>query len=69
MVGVFWGAAVARDPAGHQRNVAELLALYERGAIRPHVSARFPLERGGEAIAHLATRQALGKVVVTVGEG
>ncbi len=69
VVGVFWGAAVARDPVGHRRNVAELLALYEKGAIRPHVSARFPLERGGEAIAHLASRQALGKVVVTVGEG
>ena len=66
VVGVFWGAAVARDPAGHQQNVAELLALHANGAIRPHVSERFPLARGGEAIAHLASRKALGKVVVMV---
>jgi NADPH2:quinone reductase len=34
--------------------------------VRPHVSERFPLERAGEAIAHLAGRKALGKVVVTM---
>jgi NADPH2:quinone reductase len=66
IVGVFWGAAVARDPAGHQRNVAELMALYAEGKIKPHVSERFPLARAGEAISHLAARKALGKVVVTI---
>jgi NADPH2:quinone reductase len=66
--GVFWGAAVARDPAGHQRNVAELMAMYAEGKIKPHVSARFPLERAGEAITHLADRKAVGKVVVTMGD-
>jgi NADPH2:quinone reductase len=66
IVGVFWGAAVARDPAGHQRNVRELLDLFAAGKIRPHVSETFPLERAGEAITHLAERKAMGKVVVTV---
>jgi len=66
IVGVFWGAAVARDPAAHQRNVAELMALYAAGKVRPHVSERFPLSRAGEAISHLAARKALGKVVVTI---
>ncbi len=66
IVGVFWGAAVARDPEGHRRNVAELMDLYAQGKIRPHVSERFPLARAGEAITHLAERKALGKVVVTI---
>jgi len=66
IVGVFWGAAVGRDPAGHQRNVKKLLDLYAAGKIRPHVSEHFPLERAGEAIAHLASRKAMGKVVVTM---
>jgi NADPH2:quinone reductase len=66
IVGVFWGAAVARDPAGHQRNVKALLDLYAAGKIRPHVSEHFPLARAGEAIAHLASRKAMGKVVVTM---
>ncbi|MEP6967775.1 MAG: NADPH:quinone oxidoreductase family protein [Pseudomonadota bacterium] len=66
IVGVFWGAAVARDPGAHQRNVQELLDLYAAGKIRPHVSEHFPLARAGDAIAHLASRKALGKVVVTI---
>ena len=66
VVGVFWGAAVARDPTAHQQNVKELMALYTSGKIRPHVSERFPLARASEAIAHLASRKALGKVVVTM---
>jgi NADPH2:quinone reductase len=66
IVGVFWGAAVARDPAGHQANVKRLFALYAEGKIRPYISERFPLERGADAIAHLASRKAVGKVVVTV---
>jgi NADPH2:quinone reductase len=65
IVGVFWGAAVARDPKGHAQNVKELMALYAAGKIRPHVSERFPLAKAGDAIAHLASRKAMGKVVVT----
>jgi len=65
IVGVFWGAAVARDPKGHAQNVKELMALYADGKIRPHVSERFPLAKAGDAIAHLASRKAMGKVVVT----
>jgi NADPH2:quinone reductase len=66
VAGVFWGAAVARDPAAHQRNVGELMDLYAAGKIRPYISETFPLARAGEAITHLASRKALGKVVVTM---
>ncbi|MFI4936646.1 MAG: NADPH:quinone oxidoreductase family protein, partial [Caulobacterales bacterium] len=66
IVGVFWGSAVSRDPAAHQQNVKELMDLYAKGTIKPHVSEHFPLARAGEAIAHLASRKAMGKVVVMV---
>ena len=66
IVGVFWGTAVTKDPAGHQRNVRELFELYAKGKIKPFVSERFPLARAGEAISHLASRKAMGKVVVTM---
>lgn len=66
IVGVFWGAAVARDPKGHAQNLRELMDLYAAGKIRPYVSERFPLARAGEAIAHLSSRKAMGKVVITV---
>ena len=64
--GVFWGAAVARDPAANQQNLSEMFQMYAEGKIKPHVSETFPLERGGEAIQYLIDRKALGKVVVTV---
>ncbi|HEY8573506.1 NADPH:quinone oxidoreductase family protein [Phenylobacterium sp.] len=66
IVGVFWGAWVGKNPQKHQESVAELLALYDQGRIKPFVSERFPLERAAEAIKHLASRKAMGKVVVTV---
>jgi NADPH:quinone reductase len=66
VAGVFWGAAVARDPAAHQQNVKELMDMYTAGKIRPYISERFPLAQAGTAITHLASRKALGKVVVTM---
>ena len=68
VVGVFYGAAVARDPAAYRREVAELFELYVAGAIRPHITARYPLERAAEALTLLADRKAMGKVVVTMNE-
>ena len=64
--GVFWGAAVARDPKANQQNLMEMFAMYQEGKIKPHVSETFPLERGGDAIQYLMDRKAMGKVVVTV---
>ena len=64
IVGVFWGAFVGREPDKHRQNLTELLAYWEEGAIRPHVSAQYPLEKAGDAIRELADRRAKGKVVV-----
>jgi NADPH2:quinone reductase len=66
VVGVFWGAFATRDPEGNARNAKELFALYQKGAIKPRISKHFPLDQAGAAIAWLAGRHALGKVVVTV---
>ena len=66
IVGVFWGGFTQKEPEAHARNCGELLALYEKGAIKPRVSERFPLARAGEAIAWLAERRAIGKIVVTI---
>ncbi|ACG79898.1 alcohol dehydrogenase, zinc-containing [Phenylobacterium zucineum HLK1] len=66
IVGVFWGAWVGKNPERHRESVAELMRMYEEGKIKPYVSERFPLERAADAIRHLASRKAMGKVVVTV---
>jgi NADPH2:quinone reductase len=64
-VGVFWGAFTQRDPKANAANIAELMRLYADGRIRPLVSERYPLAGAGAAIARLAGRQAMGKIVVT----
>jgi NADPH:quinone reductase len=66
IVGVFWGAFVARDPKGHAANLADLFRLYQEGKIRPHVSSTYPLERAAEAIKELSERRAKGKVVIKI---
>jgi NADPH2:quinone reductase len=64
--GVFWGAFAARDPKGNAGHVAELFRLWSEGKISPRISETYALERAGEAIAAMAARKAIGKLVVTL---
>ena len=64
--GVFWGAFAARDPEANAAHVDELFRLWGQGKIHPRVSATYRLDRAGEAIAAMAARQAIGKLVVTI---
>ncbi|MET0270468.1 MAG: NADPH:quinone oxidoreductase family protein [Sphingomonas sp.] len=64
IVGVAWGAYAARDPAGYRADAATLAALHAQGRLRPHISLRLPLERGGEAIRLMMDRKVTGKIVV-----
>jgi NADPH2:quinone reductase len=66
IVGVFWGASTAREPALHQQNVRDLFKLYGEGKIRPRISKRYPLAEGGKAIRALMDRSATGKLVVVM---
>lgn len=66
IVGVFWGEFAARNPERNIANVEELFDFYSAGKIKPHVSQRYPLERGGDAIRSLMDRAATGKLVVVV---
>jgi NADPH2:quinone reductase len=65
IVGVFYGAMTARDPALSASIGEELIGLVAAGDLKPHVSGRYPLERAGEALRLLIDRKAVGKVVVT----
>jgi len=64
--GVFWGAFAARDPKANAAHVATLFKLWDEGKIGPRVSATYPLEWGGDAIAAMAARTVIGKLVVTI---
>jgi NADPH:quinone reductase-like Zn-dependent oxidoreductase len=66
--GVFWGAFAARDPAANKAHIERLFRLWKEGRIAPRVSETFAFKDGGKAIAKVAARQAIGKLVVTIGE-
>lgn len=65
IVGVFWGASIYRDPAGHAKNVQELFDLYTAGKIKPRISASFPMQDAAKALDMISARKVLGKVVLT----
>ena len=58
-----------REPVKVRAAQQALFDLYERGLIRPHVMARFPLEEHGAALSLVKERKVVGKVVFTPGGG
>lgn len=64
--GVFWGAFAMRDPGANQANVDQLFQLWAAGKIQPRVTEVFDFADGGAAIAKMAARGAIGKLVVRV---
>ncbi|WP_299626336.1 NADPH:quinone oxidoreductase family protein [uncultured Tateyamaria sp.] len=65
IVGVFWGASVHRDPAGHMKNMGELFDFYGKGLVKPRISASFSMQDAAQALDMIADRKVLGKVVLT----
>jgi NADPH:quinone reductase len=65
--GVFWGEFLNREPAVHRANMAALLEDAGSGAISAHVHAVYPLESYVEAFGVIARREALGKVIFSIG--
>jgi NADPH2:quinone reductase len=64
IVGVFWGAFIERDKAGHQANMAQLVRWADEGKISAHVHAVYPLAETPAALKAIAARQVMGKVIL-----
>ena len=66
IVGVFWGSFHAREPQHSQENLRELLRWLQKGTLKPHISARYPLEQAADALNDLIHRRVVGKAVLIV---
>ena len=64
ILGVFYGAMAARDPALSAAISNELIELTASGKLTPHVSARYSLDNASKALRALMDRKALGKIVI-----
>jgi NADPH2:quinone reductase len=66
VVGVFWGSFTAREPELAAANLSVISTMIADGKLRPRVTEVFPLDEIADAYALLATRKAMGKVVLQV---
>jgi NADPH2:quinone reductase len=64
IVGLHWGAYRQHDPEKIPQAMRELFALYERGLVTPLVSSQYPLARAADALAEIASRRSVGKVLL-----
>lgn len=67
-IGVFWGEAVRRNPAAHRANMIQILDWVAAGKLAPRIHGLYPLAEIREAIGVLDRREAVGKVVLTMGD-
>ncbi len=64
VVGLHWGAYRQHDPKKIEQVWEELFALYEAGKLKPVIGARYQMERAADAMKRLASRKAVGKIVL-----
>ncbi|HKF74455.1 MAG TPA: NADPH:quinone oxidoreductase family protein [Stellaceae bacterium] len=67
VIGFYWGSYRSHKPAQVRQSFKMLLSWYEAGRLKPHVSHTLDLAHAGRALALLAERKAMGKVVLTTG--
>ncbi|MDX5361460.1 MAG: NADPH:quinone oxidoreductase family protein [Alphaproteobacteria bacterium] len=67
VLGLYWGSYARRKPAVLAESFGTLMDWYVAGRIRPHVSKVYPLAEAGEALTHMMSRKATGKLVVEIG--
>jgi NADPH2:quinone reductase len=64
VTGVVFGEHSWRFPDDTRRRLATLLEAYSRGRLRPAVMKTYPLTEGQAALSEMASRRAMGKLVL-----
>jgi len=64
IIGVHWGAAMTKDPKQLGIDLRQLSEWFQQGKLKPPVTERISLADTPAAMVRLATRQAMGKLVV-----
>lgn len=68
LVGVFWGAFTANEPAANAQNMGEMFDMVIDGRLRPRVTESFALDAYEDAYAVFASRTVQGKVVFAINQ-
>ena len=65
IVGVFWGEFTRRESDLNNQNNRELVQMYEKGLVRPHIHKVYPLSQAASALNDLMQKKVSGKVVLS----
>jgi NADPH:quinone reductase len=64
IVGVFWGAFSTKESKQSMLNFQELLDLFEKGNLKPHIHAQYQFEQVAEALNEILHRKVRGKIIL-----
>lgn len=64
IMGVFWGRFTSEEPERSAENTRRILRWVQEGELRPVIERTFPLSEADQALAWVARRKVIGKVVV-----
>lgn len=64
VVGLHWGSYRHNNPAKIEQGWKELIGIYETGKLKPVIGGRFHMEQIADAMEFLASRKAVGKIVL-----
>jgi NADPH2:quinone reductase len=64
LVGVHWGASIARNPSSLRATFDDLCGLWERGGIDPLIMRTVPMDEAPAALVALSSRASYGKLVI-----
>ncbi len=64
VVGLHWGNYRKFKPEMVEQGWRELMKLYDAGSLRPVIAAVYPMEKVADAMGFLASRKAVGKIVL-----
>jgi NADPH2:quinone reductase len=68
IVGVFFGSFSQKQPLIAANNLKEISRMIVAGELNPPITETFPLERVIDAFELMASRRAMGKIVITMND-
>ncbi len=66
IVGVFWGRFTKEEPSAHMQNTLELMEMYKKAKIKPHIDKIYSLAETPMALEAMMNRRVKGKIVIAI---
>ncbi len=65
IVGVFFGSFAMRTPKANVQNTMELMQMFAKGQLKPHIHGIYPLADTQKALEEMMNRNVRGKIIIS----